>query len=153
MNMTLTLDPTDRRERDLAMEMLRALGEGSSNRPPKATAAKSRSVESKSVTEICRELLDADEYGRTRLQIVRAIAEASPKPSPREAVYGVAEEISPDKDPGRVVGGLHKSLETSWKRLGGPGVFFRTQRTGFVMDSDVAKAVLGVLGSKEDEGQ
>jgi hypothetical protein len=151
MNLTLTLDSADPQDCELAFELLRSLREYG-RRAPATTPPQEPfdAVTRRPIIDICRELLDSSEYGGTRLQIVQAIAEGSPLVR-REEIYGLAMKISPDKDPGRVVGGLHKSLETSWKRLGGPGVFFSTTKAGFWMDRATADAVLSVLVSEGTE--
>ena len=84
--MTLTFNPSDRRDRDLAMNVLRSLEserERSSTDHPVPSGGENVAV------EICRELLDSGEYGETRIDIVRAIALASPKAAPRTIVCSV----------------------------------------------------------------
>lgn len=96
-----------------------------------------------------REMFERQPYGDIRHRLVRMIAEASPASVSKTDVYAAANELSPGKNPSLILGGLHSSLERSWRSVGGRGMFFDTSLTSFNMSPRVAKATLAVLDALE----
>jgi hypothetical protein len=92
-----------------------------------------------------REMFADATYGPTRLRLVRMIAQASPGTIAKSDLYRVAAEINPNRTQYLAVGGLHASLNRSWRRLGGQGKFFTTSASGFTMRPEVATMVLDIL--------
>ena len=133
MQVTFDLDnPNDRaRVRKLLDE---------ADRVPSADALDQRALERQ-----VRELLQGEQYGDTRRRLVRLIATASPRTISKEQVYRAAAEINAGRTQNLAVGGLHSSLERSWKRVGGVGKFFETSSAGFTMRPEIASTVLKVL--------
>src|SRR4051794_20602837 len=119
----------------------RALVRGLLDQAEQEGSAQGHSDESADVASQVRAMFDRQPYGETRHRLVRMIAEASPAAASKSVIYSAAIELKPGKNPSLILGGLHSSLERSWRSVGGQGMFFDTTASGFMMRPNVAEAV------------
>lgn len=140
MQTTITFNPLDLQERDSIRHLLDVLD----------SAAPTVEDSPMPLDELVAVLLDKEKYGHTRKSYAGLVALNSPEATPGPDVMKiVASTLEEGKDTNKAVGGAHRSLEQSWKSLGGQAyspVFIRTDASGaHSMDPDVAEAVKGYL--------
>lgn len=140
MQTTLTFDPTNPEERRLALQIIESL-DGLD--PAAATPTLP-------LRELVAVLLDKEKHSDARKQYAGLVALNCPEPTPStDVVQVMSQTIDAGKDPNKAVGGTHRSLEQTWKSLGGQvysPMFITTDASGaHSMDPAVAEAVKAYL--------
>lgn len=145
MNLTMCFDPADPTDLLTVRALLDAL-DGLDN-PVDAS-------EPMPLEHIVRELLAKDRYGRGRLRYAALVARKAPNPATADEVLDhFTKNVSDGKNPHKAIGGTHRSLEKTWKVLGGqaysPAFIVTDKSGGHSMAPKVAAAVLHAW-SRED---
>lgn len=140
MNITLSLNPTDPSDLRAARSVLDAL----------ESIESPESGDVVPLDQIVRALLDKDTYGFGRLGYAGLVALNAPDPTPAaDVLQHFIDNGTAGKDPNKAIGGTHRSLEKTWRAIGGSAyspMFISNDKSGaHCMTPEVGDAVRDYL--------